>query len=388
MTERFLPYAKQSLSADDAAAVSKALRGERITRGPLVEEWERAVSRLCGAQEAVAFSSGTEALKAAAWAAETGPFDRFFTTPNTFIATALGPLQRGAKPLLIDLDKETGSMDLELLAEAINRPSTRGKELILPVHFAGIALDMKSLERKITSPDTIVIEDGAHAFGSLYPSGERVGSCAYSHMTVFSFHPAKMITTGEGGMVTTNSPHFAKRLRCYRNNGIEKGNSAAPWFYRVEALTGNFHLTEFQAALGLSQLKRLDAFIRKRREIVSWYRELLEKREGIALFPSVHDERSAYHLFVIRIDFQQTGSSREELMRALNKEGIGTEVHYIPLYRHPVLAEGRGDQSASFPEMEGYYEQALTLPLYPDLSREQVERICASLSRAMEGASV
>lgn len=385
----FLPYAKQSIADEDIEAVAQALRSNAITRGPVVEAFEEAVAAYCGAKYAVAFTNGTAALFAACFAAETGPYDRLLTTPNTFIATAGAGIQFGATPVFIDIDRTTGNLDLEQLSYNLDYPSTRGKNVVIPVHFSGIPVDMEKLNRMIMDPNTVVIEDAAHAIGSCYISGAQVGSCENSDMTIFSFHPAKTITTGEGGMVTTNSAELYHRLKRYRNNGIEKSpeyfqqSELYPGYYEVNEITGNFNFTDIQAALGLSQLKRLDQIVVSRRKLVAAYRERLQGLVGIKLFTEEYDSNTAFHLFVVQIDFSRFSVSRAEVMAKLKENQIGTQLHYIPLYRHPVIQSRSGDLSEYFPEMEGYYAEALSLPLYYGLTVDDVDRVVETLKKAI-----
>jgi UDP-4-amino-4,6-dideoxy-L-N-acetyl-beta-L-altrosamine transaminase len=389
MSVSFLPYAKQSINEDDIRSVEEALKGDLITRGLPVAEFEKAVADYCGARYAVAFSSGTAALMGAFFAAELSPYDQVFSTPNTFIASVGLPVQMGIRPKLIDIDISNGNLNLELLKKALENQSSRGKPLIIPVHFAGIAVDMKALDKLIKNPDAVVIEDAAHALGSSYPSGEKVGACTYSQMTMFSFHPAKTITTGEGGMVTTNDEKLFHRLQLYRDNGIERSapylqKPTAIGYYEVQAITGNFNFTSFQAALGLSQFKRMDEFISKRRSLVKKYRELLKEVPHIQLFEAKYDQDSAYHLFVAQIDFAAYKTTRENVMRALKERGVGSQVHYIPLYRHPVLKEVNLDYKECFPQTEKYYSQTLSLPLYFDLTEKDVEKVCSELKKILK----
>lgn len=386
--ENYLPYNKQSLSSEDIAAVGKALQRDLITRGPKVEAFEKAFAEYCGARFAVAFSNGTSALMAAYAAAKVGPNDRVLTTPNTFVATASAAALRGATPVFIDIDRATGNLDLELLEVNLKLPVSRGKRVIVPVHFAGIPVAMERVDRMIDDPETVVIEDAAHAVGSCYADGQKVGCCAWSQMTMFSFHPVKNMTTGEGGMVTTNDEELFRRLCLYRNNGIERnpercGRYDGPWYYEVQQMSGNFNLTDFQAALGISQLKRLDGFALKRRELMALYRELLAKTEHIRLFTAEHDDKTAFHLFVVQIDFEAWGGSREELVRRLMEKGIGAQVHYIPVYQHPIFRKEAGDLAEYFPEMEAYYSQALSLPLYYDLTTDDVRRVVSEFQNIL-----
>lgn len=379
MSDTYLPYAKQSIDENDLIAVQKALTSDMITRGPYVAEFEDAVAKFCGAEYAVAFNSGTTALDAAAYAAQIKPYDRVLTSPNSFVGTIAGAMKRGAEPIFVDIDAVTGNIDLDALKAVMNQPMSRGKEVLMPVHFAGIAVDMKALSQDVRQVETVIIEDAAHAIGSYYPSGEKVGSCSYSDMTVFSFHPAKHVTTGEGGCVLTNRKELKERLEKYRNNGIVKEEGSDPWIYDVQEITGNFNFTDFQAALGISQLKRVDEFGTKRHQLVTLYRKHLEGVVG--LVPEEYDERTSYHIFVVTIDFEARGVSRAKLMNALSEQGIGTQVHYIPLYRHSFLKRNLIEY---FPKMEEYYAKALTLPLFFDMTEEDIKRVASALKKELK----
>lgn len=386
-SQSFIPYAHQSIDSVDVEEVAKALAGNLITRGPYVEAFEKAVAEFCEARYAVAFNSATSGLQAACHAGKLTRSDRLLTTPNSFIASTGCAYLKGTMPTFLDIDRASGNLNLQQLEWNINQRRTRGRTVVLPVHFAGIPVDMEQVDHMVQDPDTLIIEDAAHAIGSLYPTGQKVGSCLWSAMTVFSFHPAKTITSAEGGMVLTNDPDLYRSLCRFRNNGIEKTVEMAEteglWYYEVQEVTGNYHMTELQAALGLSQFKKLKAFIAKRQKLVSLYRELLKNTSHISFFSPKHDPYSAYHLFVVQIDFQAYGTTRAEVMRKLCDEGIGTQVHYIPIYRHPIFKNQLGDLSSYFPETEKYYAQALTLPLYYDLTEEQVHRVCHGLKKVL-----
>ncbi|NGX57347.1 MAG: UDP-4-amino-4,6-dideoxy-N-acetyl-beta-L-altrosamine transaminase [Chlamydiae bacterium] len=375
MSKKFLHYANQSINADDIKAVGKALKSDSITRGPLVQEFEKAIAEFSGANYAVAFNSGTTALDAASYAAEIQPYDRVITTPNSFVGTITGVIKRGATPTFIDIDPKTGNIDLEKLALNINQPSSRGKEVIMPVHYAGIPVDMERLNKMICRMDTVIIEDAAHALGSIYSKGKPVGCCEWSDMTVFSFHPAKHVTTGEGGCVLTNDESLYKRLLLYRNNGIIRSEDA--WMYQVTDITGNYNFTDIQAALGLSQLKRVKDFIKIRKKLVKKYRKELQDVPSLEMFPEECDEKTSYHIFVVKIDFENLNITRQELMQKLHEEGIGTQVHYIPLYQHPFMDGAKLGQY--FPGMEEFYAKALTLPLHCNMDDKDVVRVCGLL---------
>jgi dTDP-4-amino-4,6-dideoxygalactose transaminase len=388
----FLPYGGQDIDDHDIAAVTRALRGEIITRGPLVEKFEQEVASYCGARYAVAFNSGSSALAAAYHVIDLTEYDRVVIPPNTFVSTASAAAASKATPVLVDIDKTTGNICLEALDAELKKPQSRGRVIIAPVHFAGIAIDMQRLEQ-LLRPHMVVIEDAAHALGSCYPSGERVGSCRYSTMCIFSFHPLKNITTGEGGMVTTNDEALYERLRRFRDMGIERqqerfvGAERGPWIYEVQELTNNSHLTAFQAALGSSQLQKLKGFIEKRKELIDCYKKLLGNEKRVQLLLPKHDATTAFHIAVFQIDFAAFQTTRTAVMNEMKARKIGSQVHYIPLYRHPYFIEKWGDLSAYFPECEAYYSKALTLPLYVRLQPTQVQYIMENLFEVLGVAS-
>lgn len=389
MQDEYIPYARQSINEADRHSMSDAIASLQITRGPLVEKFERKIADYCGASFAVAFNSGSTALLAACHAAKINRFDRLISTPNTFVATIGSAVQCGATPIFVDIDPSTANLNLSQVEQALQEQHSRGRPVIMPVHFAGATVDVSALNNMLKHPDSIIIEDGCHALGSMYPDGSRVGSCTSSQMTVFSFHPAKAITTGEGGMVTTNEEKLYHALQRYRNNGIERSppyleKRGYQGYYEVQELTNNTNFTEFQAALGLSQMTRLDAFIDKRRKLVATYRDLLKDIPQITLMNDQDDHRTAFHLFVVQIDFFACRTTRENVMMALHEAGIGTQLHYIPIYRHPYFRRKCGDLTAHFPMAEKYYAQALSLPLYYDLTFDQVRHVVKKLLKVLK----
>lgn len=388
-TEKFLSYAHQSIDQADIEAVTQSLTQDLITRGPRVDAFEQAIADYCGAKYGVAFSSGSAALMAAYRAAKIGPHDRILTSPNTFIASVGPGIQSQATPVFLDIDRQTGNLNLDYLKFNLDVASSRGKTVIVPIHFAGIPVEMSVVDKMIRDPSTVVIEDAAHALGSSYRDGNRVGSCHYSQMTVFSFHPAKTITTGEGGMVMTNDEDLCHLLRLIRNNGIERDPSylqqePAPWYYEIAELSGNYNFTEMQGALGLSQLKRLNQFVAKRKKLMTAYREGFFGFEHVRMFSPAYDSIAAYHLCVVQIDFEAYKTTRTQVMKTLMDKGIGTQVHYIPVYRMPFFSDTQSGLEAFFPETEAYYSQALSLPLYYDLSVEDVDRVVRTLKEILK----
>jgi UDP-4-amino-4,6-dideoxy-N-acetyl-beta-L-altrosamine transaminase len=379
----FFPYGRQWIDQKDIDSVVETLKSDTITRGERVIAFEKALADYCGAKHVIAFNNGTSALHAAYYAAEVSSFDQVVTSPNTFVGTVTGAMLLGAKPRLIDIELSSGNMDISHLEPRVMPPSTRGRNIFVPVHFAGRPIDMQRLEACI--PEAVVIEDACHALGATYTNGKRVGCCEWSNMTVFSFHPVKTITMGEGGAVLTNDDWLDIRLRHFRNNGMESDprymceESPGPWYYEVQDFTGNYHLTAIQAALGLSQLQKIDGFVAKRRHLVAEYRKHLASVPHVQLLSAAEDDHSAHHLFVVLIDFEKINKTRADVILALREAGVGTQVHYIPLYRHPIFRNKFGIDEELFPQTEGYYSQALSLPLYYALEEKDIATICNTL---------
>jgi UDP-4-amino-4,6-dideoxy-L-N-acetyl-beta-L-altrosamine transaminase len=384
--QKFIPYAHQTIDEEDIRAVAEVLSNFMITRGPSVEAFEAEIAHKVGAKYAVAFSNGSVALAACFQAAKAGPFDVVVSTPNTFIASVAHAIAAGAHLRLVDIDPY-GNMDITLLASQLSIPHTRGKTIIVPVHFGGVAIDMAQLNESITKSDVVIIEDAAHALGSKYSDGKPVGCCANSDMTIFSFHPAKNITCGEGGMVTTNDEQHYNRLKIIRNNGMEKDavsfGPKEPWYYEVQELSSNYHMTEMQAALGLSQLRHLDQWGEKKRSLIASYRKKLGSVPGVTVSPADADARTNFHLFVIKLSFEALGLTRTQVMEGLAAQGIGSQYHYVPLYNHPSLRKHLQQNPQQFPAMHAHFEQALSLPLFASMEEKDVDRVVMALRKVL-----
>jgi len=386
---KFLPYGTQSIGADDVRAVVRALKSDRLTQGPEVERFEEAFAKFCGAPYAVAVSSGTAGLHLAALTAGLGPGDEAVTTPLTFAATANCVLYAGASPRFADVHDSDLGLDPAAVRKAVT-PKTRA---LLPVHFAGQPNVWGAKRDFSRRPDFMVIEDACHALGAEVRSGnrwERIGSCSAADMAVFSFHPVKHVTTGEGGMVTTRDRKFYDRLRLLRSHGIERERSrfvypgeAGAWSYEMQTLGFNYRITDIQCALGLSQLKKAPRFIARRREIASLYRKALSGVPFLSLVPESEGTRSSYHLFPVRIDFRALGLDRSSFMDALKREGIGTQVHYIPVPRQPYYRK-LGFRPQNYPVAERFYSEALSIPMFPAMTDSDVRRVVRVLFKKLK----
>jgi UDP-4-amino-4,6-dideoxy-N-acetyl-beta-L-altrosamine transaminase len=386
---RSIPYGQHSLDDDDIAAVVEVLRHSPLTQGPKITQFEEAVCRFTGARHAVAVSSGTAALHLACLAVELGPGGRLVTSPITFAASANCALYTGAAPAFADINGKTLNMDPQGLADVCAR--WKKVDVIIPVHYAGLPCDMPAIRAVAERHHAILIEDGAHALGATYPHGGRVGNCSLSAMTIFSFHPVKMIAAGEGGMITTNDTGLYRRLMRLRSHGINKlddpvMNTARantdgqpnPWYYEMQELGFNYRITDIQAALALSQLKRIDLFLARRREIAETYDAALNNLPGITLPQRAGRAYSAHHLYPVRIDFKKLKTTRCVLMEKLRKHGIGTQVHYIPVYSHPYYKRF-GIHPEDFPQSESYYAEALSLPIFFSLTPDEQHHIITTL---------
>jgi len=388
--KELIPYGRHSIDEDDINAVVDILRGGDITQGPTVELFEREIAKYVGAKYAVAVSSGTSALHLAAIVSGVGPGKHLITTPMTFIASANAALYAGGSPLFADIDPVTLNMSPDSLRDLLSQ--TSNVSAIVPVHFAGLPCDMPAIKKQADEVGAVVIEDAAHALGGQYPDGSRVGCCANSLMTVFSFHPVKAIAAGEGGAITTNDENTYHKLLRLRSHGInklddpfqlpeqafEESLTANPWYYEMQELGFNYRITDIQCGLALSQLRKLDRFIERRRELVKVYDKVFSTFSNCSQAQSTGRDISAHHLYVLRIDYNSIGMTRAELMRELKEHQILCQVHYIPVPSHPFYRK-LGFDPENYPVAEKYYEEALSIPLFYDLKDKQQEYVISVL---------
>ena len=385
MSDRpFLPYGRQSIDDDDIEAVVRVLRSDHLTTGPAVTEFEEALTQATGAPWAVAVSSGTSALHAACYAAGVGPGDEVIVPALTFLATANCARYVGAEPVFADVDADTGLIKPENVG---HRESSRTKAVIA-VHLTGATADIDGVQAALQNPDITIIEDAAHALGGTR-GRQPVGACAGSEMAMFSFHPVKHATTGEGGAITGVNPVFEQRLRRFRNHGMIREANAlkrpppGPWYYEQHELGFNLRLSDIHAALGVSQLSKLEGFVTRRRALAARYDASFAEIEGVQpVTGKTHAEGSAYHLYSVLIDFRALGVKRAELMRWLRERQIGTQVHYIPLPMQPYYAD-RGWSAEDFPGARRYYERTLSLPLFPAMQDDDVDRVVGALEEGL-----
>jgi perosamine synthetase len=374
----FLPYGRQSIDEDDVQAVVEVLRSAWLTGGPKVDEFEQAFAARVGAKYAVTFSSGTAALHGAAFAAGLKPGDEAITSPLTFAATANCVLYQGARAVFADVSSDTLNIDPERVAERIT-PRTRA---ILPVAYAGHPADLDAILALADKHGLTVVEDACHALGAEY-RGRRTGSIA--HMSVFSFHPVKHMATGEGGMVTTDRADFAESLRRFRNHGIStdarQRHASGEWHYEMVLLGFNYRLSDVACALGLSQLKKLEANLGRRAEIAARYTAAFKDLPGV-LPPRVRaDVKPAWHLYPIRADTTKLNAGRGQLFHALRSENIGVNVHYIPVHLHSFYRDQFGYKSGECPAAESAYEQLISLPMFHGMSEQDVEDVLSAVKK-------
>ena len=376
-----LPYGRQQIEEDDIQAVVDVLRSDWITTGPKVEEFEAAFATYVGARHAVVFSSGTAALHGAAFAAGLGPESEAITTPLTFCATANCILYQGATPVFSDIRPETLTIDPEDVARRIT-PRTKA---ILPVDYAGHPADLNEILVLAEARGLTVIEDACHALGAEY-HGRRLGGLA--HMTVFSFHPVKHITTAEGGMVTTNDSALASKLRAFRSHGIEsdarKRQADGQWYYEMTSLGYNYRLSDINCALGLSQLRKLDANLARRRSIAAQYNRAFGSLPGVTPMLPRPEANPAWHLYPLRFDLKQLRTGKADLFGAFRAENLGVNVHYIPVHLHPYYRQRFGFREGDYPIAEAAYQQLISFPMLHGMTDTDVEDVIGSVTAVVE----
>ncbi len=372
-----LPYGRQWIDDEDIASVVEVLKTDWITQGPKVDEFERTIAEYCDAKYAVAVSSGTAALHAACAVAGISKGDEAITTPLTFAATANAVVYCGGKPVFADIREDTLNIDVD---EILKKLSPRTKA-ILPVDFAGYPADLDEIRAIAEEKKLVVIEDACHALGAEY-RGREIGSLC--DMTILSFHPVKHITTGEGGMILTNNKGFYDKLRIFRHHGITKNNpDKGPWYYEIHNPGYNLRLTDFQCALGISQMKKLDRFVTRRREIAARYNQAFAGMKELVTPIEAEDVKAAYHIYVIQLRTELLKVGRKAIFEALRAEGIGVNVHYMPLHLHPYYQKEFGFREGDYPKAEKYYERAITLPIFPKMSDRDVGDVIEAVHKVV-----
>lgn len=379
-----IPYGHQNISEDDINEVAKVLRSDWLTQGPTVERFEKSVAEYCKSSYGVATCNATAALHLACRALDVKVGDTVWTSPNTFVASANCALYCGANIDFVDIDPVSYNMSVEDLKNKLENAAKNNKlpKVVIPVHFAGQSCDMRAIKALAEKYNFRIIEDASHAIGGEYLN-KKIGNCIYSDITIFSFHPVKIITTGEGGMALTNDKNLYKKLKLLVTHGITKkpdemeNEYQGPWYTEQQDLGYNYRLTDFQCALGLSQLKHLDEFVAKRHELAKRYDEKLAKLP-LVLPKQNSDCYSAYHLYVILLHLEKIAKTKKQIVTELREAGIGAMVHYIPVHTHPYYQK-LGFKPGDFPKSEEYYKRAITIPLYPTLAQKDQDFVIGTL---------
>lgn len=377
-------YGHQYIDDSDIEAVVNVLKSDYLTQGPSVSAFEKKICEITGAKYCVAVSNATAGLHIAVAALELPENSEGITTPNTFLASSNCMVYNKVKPVFADIDAKTYNIDPKEIQKQISDKT----KVLIPVHFAGLPCDMEKINTIAKKHNLHIIEDAAHAIGSQYADGSYIGNCKYSDMTVFSFHPVKTITTAEGGAVTTNDEKLYQKLLMLRSHGVTKDESIitknpGPWYYEMISLGFNYRMTELQAALGVSQLKKLDFFKKRRREIIAAYNKAFATNEFLVTPFESSEVCSCFHLYVTQIDFEKLGKTRTQVMQELRDKGIGTQVHYIPVPTQPFYKETYGYKDGDYPKAEKYYEQELSLPLYPGMSDDDIQSVINAIHKVI-----
>lgn len=372
----FIPYGRQFIQEDDIDAVTQTLKADYITTGPKAEELEEALAKYCGAKYCVCVANGTAALHLASIVL-LNKNDKVLTTPNSFLATSNAILYVGANPIFVDIAKD-GNIDLDLCEAELKKDPTI--KAIYAVAFSGNMLNQEKLKHLKDTYNVTILEDCAHAIGASY-KGIKAGSCINSDISIFSFHPVKHITTGEGGAITTNSKEVYKRLIALRSHGVTKKADMKPWEYEMRELGFNYRITDIQCALGLSQLSKLSEFINRRVEIAKSYDKAFENTIVKPLY--TFDGKSSYHLYVVQVDFTKLSITKVDLFNKLREKNIGIQLHYMPINKQPYYKSiGYGDEN--IPNMDKYYEECFSLPIYPLLSDEEQNYVITTLFEILD----
>ncbi|MGG0257103.1 UDP-4-amino-4,6-dideoxy-N-acetyl-beta-L-altrosamine transaminase [Bacillus toyonensis] len=383
--EKYLPYGQQQIDEHDIQAVVDILKGDFLTTGPMVQQFEEAIAKYVGAKYAVSFSNGTAALHAACYAAGITEGDEVITTPMTFVASANCILYQGGQPVFADIDNETYNISPKSIEEMI----TNKTKAIIPVHFTGQPVELEAIQKIAKENNLIIIEDAAHALGATYKN-KKIGSIG--DMTMFSFHPVKHITTGEGGVITTNNPLFYEKLVQFRTHGIERNphkllENHGPWYYEMQFLGYNYRITDIQAALGISQLSKLDSFIKIRKKYVDIYNKEFSSLSEIIIPKQLPQISSSWHLYIIRLNAKLLKCNRKEVYEALQRENIGVNVHYIPVHLQPFYQK-LGFEKGICPQAENVYEEIITLPLFPKMTEADVWDVIQAVRKVLSFYSV
>lgn len=381
-----IPYGRQNIDKSDIKAIERILKSDWLTQGPAIKVFEQNLARYCEVKYAVVVSSGTAALHLACLAAGIAKKDEVITSPITFVASANCVLYCGGIPVFADIQEDSINIDPIEIKNKINKRT----KAVIPVHFAGYPCDLEEIRKIAESRNLTVIEDAAHALGAEYKNS-KIGSCKYSDMTIFSFHPVKHITTGEGGAITTNNKKLYERLLALRSHGIYKSKAMTKkyglWYYEMRELGFNYRITDFQCALGISQLKKINYFIKRRREIANIYDKGFAETANIDIQRVAKERKHSHHLYVLRMDFKKAGVSRKTFVDKLERTDIRTQVHYIPIYRQPYYRKIFGSSFNSFPRSEGYYSRAISIPIYPSLRNKDAAYVISAIKKALGAVS-